>query len=337
MDKLKVVVTGGAGYIGSHTVLELLENNFEPIIIDNFSNSDKSVVSILEEISGQKIQCFDVDCCDFEATKNVFKSLDGIYGVIHFAAFKYVNESVSNPLKYYSNNINSLINVVKLCNELNIEKLVFSSSCTVYGEPKTLPIKESSPFGEVESPYGYTKQIGENILHNSIKNGATILRYFNPIGVHKSGKLGEGSSLVPENIVPVIVRVALGELDELKVFGNDYNTSDGTCIRDYIHVVDLAKAHIRALQKDEDSSIKIYNIGTGEGCSVLKLIQMFSALNDVEIPYTIVDRRPGDVEKIYADTRKALEQLGWKTELTVEDALKDVWKHISYKKANVGI
>lgn len=329
----KIIVTGGAGYIGSHTVVELLKEGFTPIIVDNFANSSPFVLEQLKKLTKHDIAFYNLDC-NTQALEEVFIKEKNIEGVIHFAADKAVGESVVNPLKYYQNNVGSLVNIVGLMGKHNVNNLVFSSSCTVYGEPKTLPVTEEFPIQKASSPYGNTKQVCEEILTDVVNSGAeinvTLLRYFNPIGAHESGLIGELPNGVPNNLIPYITQTAIGKRECLTVFGDNYSTDDGSCIRDYIHVVDLSKAHIKALNlnmsKNKKGSIDVFNIGTGLGVSVLQLIQFFEEVSGLKLKYEIGERRSGDVEKIYAEATKAVDVLKWKSELTIKQALKDAWR-----------
>ncbi|WPP53487.1 UDP-glucose 4-epimerase GalE [Catalinimonas niigatensis] len=330
----KVIVTGGAGYIGSHTVVELFHAGYEPIIIDNFVNAEKSAVKGIENILGHKVKLYEGDCGNMDFMRNVIRQEKNVSGIIHFAAYKAVGESVAQPLKYYRNNIDTLLSLLELMHEQTISRLVFSSSCTVYGQPDALPVTEQSPKKPAESPYGNTKQICEEIMEDTVKSGMAIktvaLRYFNPIGAHESAEIGELPLGVPNNLVPFVTQTAAGIREKLTVFGNDYNTHDGTCLRDYIHVVDLAKAHVSALhyleRKSEKSSYDVFNIGTGKGSTVLDVIKTFEEVNQVKLNYTIGPRRPGDVEKVYAEVSQANAALRWKAQLSLADALKDSWR-----------
>lgn len=329
----KIIVTGGAGFIGSHTVVELYNSGYTPVILDNFSNSAESVIEGIEKIINSSVKLYNIDCNDKAALEKLFSEEKDIVGVIHFAAFKAVGESVQEPLKYYSNNIGSTVVLLEVMKKYNIQNLVFSSSCTVYGEPDSLPVTEKSPIKPAQSPYGNTKQICENILRDYVKSGVSSriisLRYFNPIGAHPTSLIGELPLGVPNNLVPFVTQTAAGWREKLTVFGNDYSTPDGTCVRDYIHVVDLAKAHVKAL--DLLSSIKdnnyydVFNIGTGNGNTVLDVIKTFEEVNNIKVNYTIGPRREGDVEKVYASTEKANQVLKWKTELSLKVALTDAW------------
>jgi UDP-glucose 4-epimerase len=328
----KILVTGGAGYIGSHTVVELVNSGYQPIIIDNFSNSQPSVIKALEKITGKEIISYEGDCTEYDVLKKIFQKEKNIQGVIHFAAYKAVGESVQFPLKYYQNNVVGLVTILRAMEEFKINPFVFSSSCTVYGEPDILPVNEAIPRSKVSSPYGNSKKICEEIIENHAAASnlqAITLRYFNPIGAHPSSIIGELPLGVPSNLVPFITQTAAGIRKELTVFGNDYNTKDGTCIRDYIHVVDLAKAHVKSLEFiDKANSTgfnEIFNIGTGNGNSVLELINTFQEIADKELNYKLGPRRPGDVEKIWSEVEKANNVLGWKAEYTLKDALIHSW------------
>jgi UDP-glucose 4-epimerase len=329
----KVIVTGGAGFIGSHTVVELVEAGFEPVIVDDFSNSTQSVLDGLETILGRRVTCHEADCNDRDRLRQIFESAGTIQGVIHFAAFKAVGDSVSRPLAYYENNIGSLIAVMEVMQEFDVHDIVFSSSCTVYGEPDTLPVTEESPLKAAASPYGRTKQICESIIEDAVtaelQLRTVVLRYFNPIGAHPSGQIGELPLGVPDNLVPFITQTAAGIRDFLTVFGNDYDTPDGSCIRDYIHVLDLAAAHVKSLQwlntQQTASMSELFNVGMGSGSSVLEVIAAFERVSGKSFDYRIGQRRPGDVVKIYADVGKAERILRWKTERSIDQAMKDAW------------
>lgn len=333
MDNKKIIVTGGAGYIGSHTCVELINAGFEPVIIDNFFNSEKFIVDRIEQITGFKPSVIEADCADLNTLSSVVEDLGGLAGIIHFAAYKAVGESTAKPLDYYYNNIASTTAMLKLMEIFSIHNFVFSSSCTVYGQPDVLPVTEESPVKKAESPYGRTKQVCEDVIADFKKASeglrAVSLRYFNPIGAHPSALIGELPLGIPNNLVPFITQAAIGLRDHLTVFGDDYDTPDGTCIRDYIHVVDLAKAHVAAIKyliDQEEGLYDIFNLGTGQGNSVLEVIKTFEKVVGQDLDYRIGPRRPGDVVKVYADVSKANEQLGWKTGLSLEDALKDAWR-----------
>lgn len=329
----KILVTGGLGYIGSHTVVELVNAGFEPVIIDNLSNSSIDVLDRIANITGKQLQFEQLDLREKTSVAEFFKNNEDIEGVIHFAASKAVGESVENPLLYYENNLNTLIFLLQECVKRRIDNFIFSSSCTVYGEPDSLPITESAPVKEATSPYGNTKQISEEILRDTCavsKLKTIALRYFNPVGAHESAEIGELPIGVPQNLVPFITQTAAGVREILSVFGDDYPTEDGSCIRDYIHVVDLAKAHVVALQRllenKNESNYEVFNLGTGRGSSVLEVVNAFQKTTGEKLNYKIVGRRPGDVIAVYADTKKANDILGWKTERTMEDALTSAWK-----------
>lgn len=326
-----ILVTGGLGFIGSHTVVELQNSGFEVIVIDNLSNSRKEVLNSITKITGTKPNFHKVDLRNKKEVKNFF-DLNTIDGIIHFAAFKAVGESVEKPLEYYENNIGSLVYLLQEMRDRNLDNFIFSSSCTVYGQANKLPITENAPIKPAESPYGNTKQIGEEIIKDSCnahKLNAIALRYFNPIGAHESIEIGELPLGIPQNLIPYVTQTAAGIRSQLSVFGDDYETPDGTAIRDYIHVVDLAKAHIAALKrllnKDNESNFEYYNIGTGKGTSVLEIITAFQNSTGKALNYKTVERRAGDVTAAYADTTIANEKLNWKTEKTLEEALKSAW------------
>ena len=328
----KVLVTGGLGYIGSHTVVELQNAGFEVVIIDNLSNSSMEVLDGIIEITGKTPLFEKIDLRQKSEVIQFFEKHQDISGIIHFAASKAVGESVENPLLYYENNLSTLIYLLQVCNNYTIENFIFSSSCTVYGEPDKLPIDESAPIKKATSPYGNTKQISEEILNDSCKVSnlkSIALRYFNPIGAHDSSKIGELPLGIPQNLVPFITQTAAGLRDQLSVFGDDYPTEDGSCIRVYIHVVDLAKAHVVALErllKNRNSNqFETFNIGTGKGSSVLEVVNAFEKVTQQKLNYKIVDRREGDIISVYADTKKANEVLGWKAENSMEDSLLSSW------------
>lgn len=330
----KILVTGGTGYIGSHTVVELQEAGYEVIIIDNLSNSNRNVLDGIERISGVRPVFIEGDATDIETLRQLFKENPGIKGIINFAASKAVNESVQKPLLYYRNNLVTLLNLLELMPEFGVEGIVFSSSCTVYGEPDCNPIDESAPIKPATSPYGNTKQISEEIITDTIYSGAPIksiiLRYFNPVGAHPSAEIGELPLGVPQNLIPYLTQTAAGIRKELTVFGNDYDTPDGSCIRDFIDVVDLAKAHViamrRMLESPDGDKLEIFNLGTGRGLSVLELIESFERATGVKVPYKIGPRREGDIEKIWAEPSKANEVLGWKAEMDIDDTMRNAWK-----------
>jgi UDP-glucose 4-epimerase len=332
MTQSKVLVTGGAGYIGAHAALALHEAGYEPVLLDDFSKSDDTLLKGLRKITGKTFPFHKGDCCDKGFLKSVLKSEPGIDAVMHFAAYKSVGESVEKPLMYYRNNLGSVIALTEIMEEAGISKLVFSSSCTVYGQPDHIPVTEAAPFKKAESPYGATKQMSELILQDwcHSRPGARVvsLRYFNPIGAHFSGLLGELPIDVPGNLVPYITQTAAGIRAKLTVFGGDYDTPDGTCLRDFIHVVDLAEAHVRALDYLESHpvSFEAINLGTGSGTSVLEIIKAFEEATGVKLPYEIGPRRPGDVEKTYADTRLAASKLRWTCRYSLAEALKHAWQ-----------
>ena len=326
-------MTGGCGYIGSHTCVELAEAGFEPIIVDNLSNSEKIALDGIEKILGRKIEFIQADCCDAAAMEEIFEKYD-FSSIIHFAAFKAVGESVSKPLEYYRNNLGSLINMVSLMCKHNVPNIVFSSSATVYGQADVLPVTECTPRKEATSPYGNTKQMCEDILHScSIaypKLNVIALRYFNPIGAHPSALIGELPRGVPNNLIPFVTQTAAGIRECLSIFGNDYNTPDGTCIRDYIDVTDLAKAHVcavnRMIEGKSKSGYEVFNVGTGNGVSTLQIVKTFEKVNNLKLNYKIAGRREGDIEAIWADPTYANEELGWKAVRPLEDTLKSAWQ-----------
>jgi UDP-glucose 4-epimerase len=330
---MKIVVTGGLGFIGSHTVVELQNDGFEVIAIDNLSNSSVEVIDGIQKITGKKPIFENIDLRDKSAVQNFFRKHHDVVGVIHFAASKAVGESVENPLLYYENNINALVYILQEMTNLPQANFIFSSSCTVYGQAEKMPITEDASVQPAISPYGNTKQIGEEIIFDVAKVtnlNSVLLRYFNPIGAHPSAEIGELPLGIPQNLVPFITQTALGLRKELAVFGNDYPTPDGTCIRDYIHVVDLAKAHVialkRLLDKSNGEKVEIFNLGTGTGSSVLEVINAFEKISGQKLPYKIVPRRAGDVITAYANTDKANDVLGWKAMLSLEEALDSAWK-----------
>ena len=331
--KKQILVTGGTGFIGSHTSVELLEKGYDIIIADSLINSEITVLEGIKEITGQLPIFEKIDLADRDKTRALFKKYNQIEAVIHFAAYKAVGESVEEPLMYYRNNLNSLMNVMEAMQENNVHNLVFSSSCTVYGQPEHLPVTEQTPIVKANSPYGNTKQISEEIIADFVKVATSIkaiaLRYFNPIGAHSSALIGELPIGIPNNLVPFITQTAAGIRDELKVFGGDYNTPDGSAIRDYIHVVDLAKAHVVAIERlinnKNKQALEFFNLGTGIGVSVLEAIYSFEKVSGLKLNYKIVDRREGDVEQIWADTSYANQELSWKTELNIDDAMLSAW------------
>lgn len=326
---MAVLVAGGAGYIGSHTSIELLNSGYEVIIVDNLCNSNKSVIDKIEKLSGKKVRFYELDICQREKLEVVFKE-NKIDSIIHFAALKAVGESVEKPMEYYSNNLISTLSLFELMKKYNIKKFVFSSSATVYGDPHTCPILEDFPLSTT-NPYGRTKLMIEDMLRDICKADKTldvaILRYFNPVGAHKSGEIGELPNGIPNNLMPYITKVAIGELEELSVFGDDYPTHDGTGVRDYIHVLDLADGHVKALKKlEENPGLVTYNLGTGKGYSVLDLVKAFSKASKREVPYKIVGRRPGDVAMCFADSSKAERELGWKAKYKIDEMCEDSWR-----------
>lgn len=332
----RILVTGGTGYIGSHTVVELMQNGFDVVIVDNLSNSNIDVLDGIEAIVGTRPPFENVDCTDEMAMKEVFDKYPDIVGVIHFAASKAVGESVEKPLMYYKNNIGSLVCLLEGMKEHNVCNIVFSSSCTVYGQPdkEFLPVSEDAPIKVALSPYGNTKQINEEILRDAAHADAalnvTLLRYFNPIGAHPTALIGELPNGVPQNLLPFVTQTAAGIRPMLKVFGNDYNTPDGSCIRDYIYVVDLAKAHVAAVKRmlnaNDREQVETFNLGTGRGLSVLEILTTFEKVTGVKLPYQIVGRREGDIEQVWADPKKANTVLGWKADTPTEDILASAWK-----------
>ncbi|WP_440425989.1 UDP-glucose 4-epimerase GalE [Prevotella sp.] len=334
--KETILVTGGTGFIGSHTTVELIQNGYDVVIVDNLSNSNASVVDGIEKITGVRPEFEKVDCCDYAAMENVFEKHKGISGIIHFAASKAVGESVQKPLLYYRNNINSLINLLELMPKHGVKGIIFSSSCTVYGQPsaENLPVTEEAPMQKALSPYGNTKQVNEEIIQDYIHSGAPIksiiLRYFNPIGSHPSALIGELPNGVPMNLIPFVTQTAIGIRKELKIFGNDYNTPDGTCIRDYIDIMDLAKAHVKAMERilNENGTdpVEVFNIGTGNGLSTLQIVEGFEKATGVKLNWHYAPRREGDIEKVWANPHKANTVLGWKASVDIEDTLRSAWK-----------
>lgn len=339
----KILVTGGTGYIGSHTVVELQQTGYETVIIDNLSNSNREVLDGIEAITGIRPVFVEGDVTDLPTLERLFEENPGIEGVIHFAASKAVGESVQKPLLYYRNNILSLVNLLELMPRYGVKGIVFSSSCTVYGEPDRNPIDETAPIKEATSPYGYTKQVNEQIVRDFIRVNpgvkGILLRYFNPVGAHPTALIGELPNGVPNNLVPFITQAAAGIRKELTVFGDDYATPDGSCIRDFIDIVDLARAHVRAIGRmlgDESTDpVEVFNLGTGRGASVLELINTFEKATGVKLPYRIGPRRAGDIEKIWADPAKANNVLGWKAEVPLSETLANAWrwqKHLLEQK-----
>ncbi|MDR0972686.1 MAG: UDP-glucose 4-epimerase GalE [Prevotellaceae bacterium] len=331
--KGQILVTGGTGYIGSHTAVELHNAGYEVILVDNLSNSTIEVVDNVAHLIGKRPHFEQVDCLDYAAMDALFTKYTGIRAVIHFAAFKAVGESVDQPLKYYRNNLISLINLLELMPKHGVKGLVFSSSCTVYGQPDVLPVTEDAPVKHAESPYGNTKQINEEIIYDTVRSGAPIrailLRYFNPIGAHPSALIGELPNGVPQNLIPYLTQTAIGIRECLNVFGDDYHTPDGSCIRDFINVVDLAKAHVVAIERQladkQSEPVEVFNVGTGRGLSVLELIQAFERATGVPLNYKIVGRRAGDIEQVWANPDKANKVLGWQAETSIDDTLRSAW------------
>ena len=334
MNQPVVLVTGGAGYIGSHTIIELIENGYEVISVDNYSNSTVETYNRIEDITSKKVKHYAIDLCDTEKSKVIFEENPGIIGIIHFAALKSVPESVSEPLMYYRNNIGSLLTILELAGNFNVGSIIFSSSCSVYGNVARLPVNEETSLGETASPYAFSKLAGERMLKDFIQSHvgfkACSLRYFNPVGAHHTGRNGELPQNRPNNLVPIITQVAIGKLNELKVFGNDYPTRDGTCIRDYIHVSDIADAHVKALDylinTPTSPSYSLFNLGSGTGVTVLEAIAAFEQITGRMLHYSISERRPGDVAAIYSDSRKANELLGWKPTQTIASMMDSAWK-----------
>ena len=333
--KQTILVTGGTGFIGSHTTVELIEAGYEVVIVDNLSNSKIEVLDGIEKITGVRPAFEQVDLRDAEATENVFKKYPAISGIIHFAASKAVGESVQKPLLYYRNNVVSLVNLLELMPKYDVKGIIFSSSCTVYGQPKpeNLPVREDCPHQKATSPYGNTKEINEQIIADYIHSGANIksivLRYFNPIGAHPSALIGELPNGVPNNLIPFVTQTAIGVREQLTIFGNDYNTPDGTCIRDYIYVVDLAKAHVAAMTRvlDQDAdAVEYFNIGTGNGNSTLEIVETFERATGVKLNWKYGPRREGDIEKIWGNVDKANKVLGWKADTPLDDVLRSAWK-----------
>ncbi len=330
----KILVTGGTGYIGSHTAVELIEDGFDIVIIDNLHNSEAEVADRIHMITGVRPELEVFDLCDKDRLDTFFRKNRDISSIVHFAAFKAVGESVNKPLEYYRNNLVSLMNLLEAMKKYGIPDFVFSSSCTVYGQPEKLPVTEKSPLQPAASPYGNTKQVGEAIIRDTTISDNNIraisLRYFNPIGAHPSALIGELPRGVPENLVPFITQTAIGLRDELKVFGDDYNTPDGSCIRDYLHVVDLARAHVVAVKRlmgnKNRNNYEVFNLGTGKGVSVLEAIDSFERVSGISLKYSITGRRPGDIEKIWADPSYANDELGWRTLSSLDDAMKTAWE-----------
>ena len=334
--KKTILVTGGTGFIGSHTTVELQTAGYDVVIVDNLSNSKADVIDGIAKITGLRPAFEQVDCCDYAALEGVFQKYPGIEGIIHFAASKAVGESVEKPLMYYRNNLTSLINILELMPKYNVKGIVFSSSCTVYGQPdpEWLPVSEAAPIKKAESPYGNTKQVNEEIIQDFVKSGANIsaiiLRYFNPIGAHPTALIGEVPNGAPANLIPYLTQTAIGIREQLAVFGDDYNTPDGSCIRDFIYVVDLAKAHVAAMARIVEGKnaepVEVFNVGTGNGVSVFELINTFEKCTGVKLNYKVAPRRAGDIEKVWGNVDKANQVLGWKAVHTLEDSLTTAWK-----------
>ncbi len=329
----KILVTGGCGYIGAHTIVDLIENGFEPICVDDNSRSTPALLNGIEKITGKKIKNYKVDLSIFDDTHAIFQENTDIEGIIHFAAYKAVGESVEKPLLYFENNLFSLINLLKCVKEFDVPYFIFSSSCTVYGNPDHVPVTETSPLKTPESPYGFTKQMGEQIVEEVTKKNtgkSILLRYFNPVGAHPSAEIGEIPLGKPENLVPAITQTAIGKLPQMKVYGDDYETRDGSCVRDYIHVCDIAHAHILALQylieNKSANKCEIFNLGTGNGITVLELIKTFEKVSGVKLNYVIGPRRAGDMVAIYADNSLAKKELGWQINFSVDDMMSTAWK-----------
>ena len=333
---MKVLVTGGLGFIGSHTVVQLIERGHEVVIVDNLSNSGEDVLSRIEEITGMKLKLFVEDATDKTSMRSIFEE-SPYDGVIHFAGFKAVGESIEKPIEYYYNNLVSTMVLSKLCIEFGVGKFVFSSSASVYGSQPS-PLSESMELGQRTNPYGETKAMSERILKDASNAypgfSVALLRYFNPIGAHESGLLGEDPKGIPNNLMPFITRVATGNLEKLTVFGNDYDTEDGTCVRDYIHVVDIAEGHAVAIEKMK-KGVSVYNLGTGKGTSVIELVETFKKVNGVDLPFVIAERRPGDIPVCFADPSKAYKELGWKAERSLEDMVRDAWRFEERKNQQI--
>jgi UDP-glucose 4-epimerase len=329
----KILVTGGCGYIGSHTLVDLIQNGYSVISIDNNSRSNPAILKGVEQITGVSVKNYAIDLCNAEDTHAVFQENPDLVGVIHFAAYKAVGESVENPLLYFHNNLQSLVNVLQCCQDYDVRAFVFSSSCTVYGNPESSPVTETTPFKPAESPYGATKQMGEQLVEQTVKNlsiKSVLLRYFNPVGAHPSIEIGEWPLGKPANLVPVITQTAIGKISSMEVFGTDYPTRDGSCVRDFIHVSDIAHAHTLALnallQQEDQPACSVYNLGTGNGVTVLEAIKTFEQANGVALKYNLSDRRAGDVIAIFANNEKAEKELGWKPKYSLEDMMKTAWQ-----------
>lgn len=331
MSKGTILVTGGTGYIGTHTIVDLHQHGYEPVSIDNGVNSNESMIKNVESLLGATIPHYSLDICDLESIRAVFQK-HNIEGVIHFAALKAVGQSTEQPIRYFKNNIESLMNIMECMREFDVKNLIYSSSCTVYGNATTNPVNEDTPWQEAESPYGRTKQIGEQIIQDTfkyLKGKAVLLRYFNPAGAHPSGHIGESPIVKALNLVPAITETAIGKRDSMTVFGTDYDTRDGSCVRDFIHVVDLARAHTLALDslvnQDHKSNVEVYNLGMGEGVTVLEAIKAFEKVSGQSLNYQLGGRRPGDVVAIYADSSKARKVLGWKPKYGIEEIMSTAW------------
>lgn len=331
---MAILVTGGAGFIGSHTVVELQNAGYDVVVVDNLSNSSKKSLERVKQITGKEVTFYEKDILDKVALEEIFEK-ESIQCCIHFAGLKAVGESVEKPWEYYNNNITGTLTLLDVMKRHNCKNMIFSSSATVYGDPEEIPITENCKKGQCTNPYGWTKSMLEQILMDIQRAdkewNIVLLRYFNPIGAHKSGLIGENPNGIPNNLMPYVMKVAAGKLEQLSIFGNDYPTPDGTGVRDYIHVVDLAKGHVKALQNSPDG-LNVYNLGSGKGVSVLELVTTFERVNELKVNYKIVDRRPGDLPEYYADPTKALKELDWKTEKTLEDICKDTW---NYQKNNI--
>lgn len=340
----KILVTGGCGYIGSHTIVDLIQSGYDCVSLDNYLNSDPSVLDQIEEITGKRVKNYAVDLVNRKALREVFKEED-IYAIIHFAALKAVGESVEKPIIYYRNNIEGQINLMECAMQHNVYHFIFSSSCTVYGQSDQLPVTEETPIAKAESPYGYTKQVCERIIEDCIRKqqiNACLLRYFNPAGAHESLKIGESPINPPQNLVPVITEVGIGNREKLSVFGNDYETRDGSCIRDYIHVMDLAQAHTKALQYLETENVpfgeaEVFNLGTGEGTTVLEAIKSYEEVSGKALNYSIVERRAGDIPAMFADYSKAKEKLGWDPKRGIKEIMDTAWGWEKERNKNVPI
>ncbi|HBH23310.1 MAG TPA: UDP-glucose 4-epimerase GalE [Cytophagales bacterium] len=342
MAKPKILVTGGLGFIGSHTVVQLVEQGYDPIIIDNLSNSKEWIRAHIEKIVDQPVSFYKADCNDRKSLRHIFEKEENIEGVIHFAAFKAVGESVEKPLMYFDNNLGSTVKLMETMKEYEVKQFIFSSSCSIYGNPEKLPVTEDTPMQRAESPYAYTKQVCERMIEDAHQSRVpfrtVILRYFNPVGAHPSSLIGELPLNKPNNLVPVITGAAIGKYGPMAVHGDDYDTPDGSCIRDYIHVLDLADAHVKAIdflnKQNNVNQVEIFNVGTGQGNSVLEMLNFFEEESGTKVPYSIGPRRPGDVVQVYADCTKVNTIMGWEAKLTARDALRDAWNWELYLKNN---